>query len=140
MRKIYKIDCKIDYQKAYYSALKKVFSVTLFPRILINQNFINFEENFKKYAYFECFEAKNSQIFAKNVHNSYFDIGLFFFRKQQNLYLKLYDGTGHIASNFVTNIFDKIFAMGDNEFIKEKLQIQNDYKSLDISKLLKQKI
>ena len=140
MRKIYKIDCDINYEKAYYSALKKVFSVTLFPRILINANFKNFEKKLKKYADFIYFNAINSQIFAKKVHNGYFDIGLFFFKKANDTYLKVYDGTGHLAGTFVTNIFDKIFAMNNKEFELEKINIQNQYKSLNKNKLLKQKL
>ena len=140
MRKIYKIDCDINYEKACYSALKKVFSVTLFPRILINVNFKNFDKKLKKYAEFICFNAIDSQIFAKKVHNGYFDIGVFFFKKDNKTYLKVYDGTGHLAGNFVTNIFDKIFAMNNKEFELEKINIQNQYKSLNKNKLLKQKL
>ena len=125
--KNYEIKTKIDIQKMGYATLKKVHSPTLFPRILLNFKNQKIEEIFAKKANFDTILLSNSQIFAKKVHFANYDLGLFLYQKNNKIYLKLYDGTGHIASSFVTNIFDKVFAMTDLEFVKEMKAIDKLY-------------
>ena len=140
MSKIYKICDDLDLEKACYAALKKVYSVTLFPRILLNLKNDNFIKNFKKKAYFECFLEQKYQFFAKNVHLKCFDIGLFFYQKSKNFYLKIVDGNGLSAGDSVTNIFDFVFQLKGNDLINYTTQINNDYLSLKNKKLLIQNI
>ena len=136
---MYKICDSLDFEKACYGTLKKVFSQTLFPKILVNtQNHI-FEKIFQKYAHFECFLMQNSQKFAKKVHLDCFDIGLFFFEIYGNLYLKIYDGNGYVAGKFITNIFDYVFSLDRVQFKNYKKEVEKMYKSLRSKKLLVQK-
>ena len=125
-----------DIQKMCYATLKKVYSPTLYPRVLLNYKNKEIEEIFAKNIDFLCIFASNSQIFAKKVHNDDFDLGLFVYEKYNKTYLKIYDGTGHIASSFVTNIFDRVFSMTDLEFEAEKKYIKKLYSKIDKNKLL----
>ena len=136
--KKYELKTEQDFVKMCYGVLKKVYSPTLFPRVLININNKKIEQIFAKKANFLCIFEQNSQIFAKKVHNNDFDLGLFVYQKNKKIYLKLYDGTGHIASSFVTNIFDNIFAMDEVLFQKEVLQIEKQYSEINKSKLIVQ--
>ena len=136
--KKYEIKTKQDFIKMCYAALKKVYSPTLFPRVLANIKNKKIEQIFAKKADFLCIFEQNSQIFAKKVHNNNFDLGLFVYQKNKKTYLKLYDGTGHIASSFVTNIFDNIFSMDKILFQKEILQIEKQYSKINKSKLFVQ--
>ena len=136
--KKYEILSDIDFEKICYATLKKVFSPTLFPRVLSNYKNQKIEQIFTKKADFLCIFIEKSQIFAKKVHKKDFDLGLFFYSKNKKTYLKLYDGTGHIASSFVTNIFDNFFAMDKIDFEKEKKIIEKQYSKINKSKLIVQ--
>ena len=140
MNKTYKIKNDFDFEKVCYAALKKVYSVTLFPRILINIENDAFDKIFKKKAYFQCFLCEKQHIFAQNIHNMCFDIGLFFYKKQNNLYLKLYDGNGLSASKSITNIFDFVLNLDLENFLKFKKEINNLYGKLNKKKLLVQNL
>lgn len=140
MNKIYIIKDDLDLKKVCYAALKKVYSVSLFPRILINIENGIFNKIFKKKAYFQCFLCEKHKIFAKKVHFSYFDIGLFFYNKQNNFYLKIYDGNGLIASNSITNIFDYALNLDKNNFCTYKKKINKLYNKLNTKRLLVQDI
>ena len=140
MSKIYKICDDLDLEKVCYATLKKVYSVTLFPRILLNIKNDIFNKNFKKKAYFECILGQKYHFFAKNVHLRCFDIGLFFYQKNKNIYLKIVDGNGFNAGDSVTNIFDFVFQLSEKEFKNYATQINNDYRLLKNKKLLVQNI
>lgn len=138
MSKIYIIETDFDFKKVCYATLKKVYSVTLFPRILINIENTNFEKNFKKKAYFQCFLCQKHNIFAKKVHLCDYDIGLFFYQKQQKTYLKVFDGNGLIAGKSITNIFDFFMQLNKLQFLEYKKQVNKIYNSLNKKKLLVQ--
>ena len=141
--KTYHIFCDEQFERVAVSALKKVQNPTLFPRILTNLKNDTLIKNLQKYAYFCCFFEENSQKFANFVHSKCFDLGLFFKKlhcTKAKYLLKVYDGTGHLAGDFVTNIFDKMFNISSEEFLREKLKILGEYEKLDISKLLVQNI
>ncbi|HAJ77779.1 MAG TPA: hypothetical protein DCO89_01760 [Clostridiales bacterium] len=140
MNKEYKINDDLDIEKVCYATLKKVYSVTLFPRILINIENGLFDKIFKKKAYFQCFLCSKQQIFAKKVHNCYFDIGLFFYKKRNKLCLKMYDGNGIMAPPSITNIFDFALSLNADEFLKYKKEINAQYGKLNKKKLLVQNI
>ena len=140
MSKTYKIEFETDIEKVCYAVLKKVYSDTLFPRILINIESDAFYKNFKKKAYFQCFLCKNKQFFSKMVHNRCFDIGLFFFKKANNLYLKIYDGNGLMASFSITNIFDFVLNLNNKDFLKYKKEINLMYNKLNRKNLLVQNV
>lgn len=133
--KKYVIQNKIDIQKIGYATLKKVHSPTLFPKVLLNFKNKQIEEIFAKKVHFDSFFISVSQIFAKKVHFSDYDLGLFLYQKKGKTFLKLYDGTGHLASSFVTNIFDKIFLMTDLEFDREMKAIDIIYEKTNKKKL-----
>ena len=82
----------------------------------------------------------NSQYFSKITHKKYFDIGLYFFKKDSQTYLKIFDGNGLRACSFVTNIFDFFFSLSKTEFKKQAKQIEKMYEQLDVKTLLVQKI
>ena len=138
MIKKYLVSSNFDFEKICYATLKKVYSVSLFPRILINIQNDVFEKNFNKKAYFECFFTQKSVIFSKKVHKSCFDIGLFFYKKGSNLLLKIYDGNGFCAGKSITNIFDFCINLGMKEFEKYKKEIDKEYKKISRKKLLVQ--
>ena len=134
--KIYEIKTSLDYEKVCYASLKKIFSVTLFPRILINTQNLIFDKNFAKKLDFECFFTQNYRNFAKKVHFSDFDMGIFFFSKFDKIFVKLVDGNGRAAGSFITNIFDNVMCMSNQKFEEYKNQIDKLYGELDQSKLL----
>ena len=134
--KKYQIKTSQDIQKMCYAALKKVYSPTLYPRVLLNFKNKKIEEIFAKKAYFDAIFISNSHFFAKKVHNTDYDLGMFLYQKKDKTFLKLYDGTGHIASSFVTNIFDRTFSMTDLEFDLEKKYIKKMYSKINKKKLL----
>lgn len=136
MIKIYKIETKLDFEKVCYAALKKVFSVSLFPRILINIENPIFEKIFKKKACFQCFLCPKRNIFAKKVHFCDFDLGLFFYKNKQKTYLKVIDGNGLLAGKSVTNIFDYAIQLNIDQFKEYKKEINKIYNSLNKKKLL----
>ncbi len=137
--KKYLISSNFDYEKVCYATLKKVFSVTLFPRVLFNIQNPAFEKNFAKKLDFECFFEQKFKNFAKKVHNFDFDLGIFFFENDKKNYIKLVDGNGKLAGSFVTNIFDNVFSMSKNEFQRFKTKIDYEYSKLDKTKLLVEK-
>lgn len=139
MTKIYNIYSDVDFEKVAVSTLKRVFSVTLFPRVVSNIQNSVLTKNFAKNLDFECFFTENYANFAKKVHFGYFDMGIFFFKKQNKLCLKLVDGNGFPASSFVTNIFDYVFSLGQKDFENYKKNILMQYQSLDKNNLLVQK-
>lgn len=139
MQKFYIISTEIDFQKVAFGALKKVFSKTLFPKILANKRNGFLKTQIGKFAQFDTFCTQNEQTFSRHVHLFDYDIGLFFFKENSRLCLKLFDGTGLEASDYTTNIFDGIFCLNNSEFQKEKSAIEKKYISLDASKLLVQK-
>lgn len=136
--KRYIVKDNFDFEKICYATLKKVYSTTLFPRILINIQNSVFDKNFQKKAYFECFFTQKSAIFSKKVHNCCFDIGLFFYKTKINYHLKIYDGNGLCAGKYITNIFDFCFSLNENEFVDFKKNIDKEYKKLNSKKLLVQ--
>ena len=159
MRKIYQIKDQSDFEKVAFATLKKVYSPTILPSVLTNIQNGKFKKIFKKYAQIDAFLAKNMQNFAKNVHFSNYDIGLFFYQKpnynkktiltlqdltsQNNkindiLFLEIFDGNGLFASSFVTNIFDDMFFCTDEQFLQKKSQIENQYKKLNKKNILVQ--
>ncbi len=138
--KKYIIKSDFDFEKICYATLKKVYSVSLFPRILINAQNGIFEKNFNKKAYFECFFTQKSVIFSKKVHRDCFDVGLFFCEKDKKTILKIYDGNGYCAGKSITNIFDFCLNLNVKEFQNFKKQIDESYKKLNRKKLLFQKI
>jgi|GEM_PF-4398286 len=135
--KKYKIINDIDFEKVVYATLKKVYSPTLYPKILTNVNNKQFLTIFEKYAQIDVFLPINAQNFAKKVHFGDYDIGLYFV-KYKNLYLKIFDGNGILAGSFVTNIFDDFLFCSNQEFDKKKFEITNQYKKLKNKKLLVQ--
>ena len=138
--KIYRINSCQDYIKVAYATLKKVFSKSLYPRVLLNVKNSKIEQIFAKKCDFLCIFEQNSQKFAKKTHQQYFDIGLFFFQKNGDTYLKIYDGNGLVAGSFVTNIFDNFFALSKKELIEEIKKINTEYKSINAKNLLVQKV
>lgn len=136
--KKYQIKTEQDIEKMCYATLKKVHSPTLFPKVLFNFTNKKIDEIFSKKAHFDVFLQPNSQIFAKKVHFKDYDLGIFLLYKNGKTYVKLYDGTGHIASTFVTNIFDRMFAMTNLEFDCEKKIIDKLYAKTSKRKLLVQ--
>ena len=136
--KLYEIKTDEDFQKVAVATLKKVFSVSIFPRVLTNSISPTMQKIFSNRIELVCVNQLAIQKFAKMTHFSYFDLGLYFFKKDNNVFLKIFDGTGHSASSFVTNIFDKIFALNPDELLQETLAIQKKYDLLDKSKLLVQ--
>ena len=140
--KKYYIFCDEQFERVAVSALKKVFSPTLFPRILANLKNDILIKNLEKFSGFQVIFQENSQKFANFTHSRCFDIGLFFKKIDdcgKEYLLKIYDGTGHIAGDFVTNIFDKLLSISYDDFSREKCLIFNEYEKLDRSKLLVQK-
>ena len=135
--KIYKIDDEIDFEKVAFATLKKVYSPTLFPKILTNNVDKKFLKFFEKMAQIDVFLPKNAQNFAKNVYFGDYDIGLYFVKRKQ-IFLKIYDGNGLPAGNFVTNIFDDFLFCSFDEFLQKKKGIQSQYKKLKNKKLLVQ--
>lgn len=140
MQKIYYISKEDDFDKLAVGALKKVFSKTLFPRILANKDPFDFSKKFINLAEFGVFCTKNRQKFAKKVHMSDYDIGIFFFEKSSKNCFVVFDGTGQIASDFTTNTFDGVFCQNGTSFEIEKTQIFAKYARLDKKKLLVQKV
>lgn len=157
MSKIYQLNSKLDFQKTAIATLKKVFSPTLFPRVLTNIQRQDFIKIFKKYAQICIFLPKNEQIFAKKTHLGNFDLGLFFFHQSnlskkiilnlsdltqeienKTIYLKIFDGNGLPASSFVTNIFDDMFLCTDEQFEQKKQDVMDLYKGINKKKLLVQ--
>lgn len=136
--KKYQIKTEQDIEKMCYATLKKVHSPTLFPKVLFNFTNKKIDKIFSKKAHFDVFLQPNSQIFAKKVHFKDYDLGIFLLNKNGKTYVKLYDGTGHIASTFVTNIFDRMFAMTNLEFDCEKKIIDKLYSKTSKRKLLVQ--
>ena len=136
--KLYKIKTDIDFQKVAVATLKKVFSVSLFPRVLTNLSSKQMEDIFSGRIELVCVNLQKSQKFAHMTHFSCFDLGLYFFKKSDVMFLKVFDGTGHLASSFVTNIFDKVFSLNIADLKAETLAIQKKYDTLDKSKLLVQ--
>ena len=134
----YEIKSNLDLEKVSIAALKKVFSISLFPRIIYNIENPIFLKKIKKKADFQCFLCQNIKIFAKNVHFLDFDLGLFFFKKNKKLYVKIIDGNGIVAGKSVTNIFDYVFNLSENDFLKFKNEINALYKSVSKSKLLRE--
>lgn len=139
MTKIYDICSDFDFEKVAVAALKRVYSVTLFPRVVSNIQNSVLAKNFAKNIDFECFFTQKYANFAKKVHFDYFDLGIFFFKKQDKLCFKLVDGNGLPASSFVTNIFDYVFSLGQKDFENYKKNILMQYQSLDKNNLLVQK-
>lgn len=133
--KIYKIKCDIDYEKVAFATLKKVYSPTLYPRILTNCFDEKFLKLFENFAQIDAILPKNAQNFAKNVRIKGYDIGLFFFNKE-GYSLKIFDGNGLLAGSFVTNIFDDMFTCSNEHFFKKKKEITTQYKKLKVKKLL----
>ena len=157
MTKTYKINLQTDYQKIAIATLKKVFSRTVLPKILTNVFDENLSKIIKKYAQIDVFLPKNAQNFAKTVHLQCYDIGLYFetttkncskkilmmtdfssFKKFdfQNLTLKIFDGNGLFASDFITNIFDDMLFADENTFQQKKKAVLNEYKKINRKKLL----
>lgn len=138
MAKVYLIESNFDFKKISYAVLKKVYSTTLFPRVLLNiQNSI-LSENFAKNIDFECFFCENLEKFKKSVHRMHFDMGLFFYNKNNTFNLKLIDGNGFVAGESVTNIFDYVFSLTSDGLKEYGKKILNDYNALDKSKLLRE--
>ena len=135
--KTYKIKTDFDFEKVAFATLKKVYSPSLYPKILTNNLDENFLKIFEKMAQIDAFLPKNAQNFAKKVHFGDYDIGLYF-AKRKSLFLKIYDGNGQLAGSFVTNIFDDFLFCDDNEFLHKKKQIKSQYKKLEHKKLLVQ--
>lgn len=138
--KIYQIKTELAYEKVCYATLKKVFSVTLFPRVLLNIQNPVFDKIFSEKLDFECFFTQKFNEFSKKTHIFDFDIGIFFFEKDKSLFIKLIDGNGLLAGSFVTNIFDKVMNMSQNEFEVYKKQIDDSFSKLDKNKLLHENI
>ena len=136
--KKYIINDEFDLEKVALATLKKVFSPTLFPRVLTNLKNNVLINNFENLIDFVYVSEQKSQNFAKITHTKCFDLGLFFDFFDDCYILKLYDGNGILASSFVTNIFDKIFSLNKEDFLKEKNFVLNSYKKLNKEKLLKQ--
>lgn len=134
--KKYLIKNDLDFEKISIATLKKVYSATLFPRVISNIKNMTFKKNFAKNIDFECFFEQNLRIFAKKVHFFDFDLGLFFFEKHKKTYLVLVDGNGRCAGKTVTNFFDNVFAMDFVQFEKIKSQVKFEYKKLASKKLL----
>ena len=135
--KKYKIIDDIDFEKVAFATLKKVYSPTLYPKILTNINKKQFLTLFEKYAQIDVFLPKNAQNFAKKVHFGDYDIGLYFV-KYKNLYLKIFDGNVILAGSFVTNIFDDFLFCNKEQFIQKKNDVSKQYKKLKHKKLLVQ--
>lgn len=139
MTKIYDICSDLDFEKVAVAALKMVYSVTLFPRVVSTIQNSVLAKNFAKNIDFECFFTQKYANFAKKVHFDYFDLGIFFFQNSKKTKLKLVDGNGLSANSFVTNIFDYVFSLDQNELKNYKEHVIKQYQSLDKSKLLVQK-
>ena len=138
--KIYGIKTNQDYQKLAISALKKVKSQTLLPRILLNFKNGLVEIIFCGLVDFVEINQPNLKKFKLKTHSKYFDIGLFLFNKSGTNVLKIIDGGGHTAGEFVTNIFDKIFALNDADFLAEQKKVIGEYKKIGQSKLIIQQV
>lgn len=132
--KIYKIK-KDDFERVAFATLKKVFSPTLYPKVLTNIGDAEFLKMFDKMAKIDVFLPKNVQNFAQKVHFGNYDIGLYF-SKRKNIFLKIYDGNGLLAGSFVTNIFDDFLFCDDKKFLQKKCQLKRQYKNLNKQKLL----
>lgn len=138
--KIYIIKTNQDYQKLAISALKKVKSQTILPRILLNFKSEIITNIFCGLVDFVEINQPNIKKFKLKVHSKYFDIGLFLFNRAGTNMLKVIDGGGHMAGEFVTNIFDKVFSLNDTDFLAEQKKTIGEYKKIDKSKLIIQQV
>lgn len=136
--KKYKITSDSDFERVALGTLKKVFSPTLFPRVLTNLKNDILRKNFENIIEFSQINEQNSQKFAKFTHTRCFDLGLFFLCRDDCYLLKIYDGNGYLAGGFVTNIFDLMLSFSDDEFLTEKTKVLSEYKKLNKKKILKQ--
>src|SRR5574344_209537 len=131
--KIYLINDEIE--KVAYATLKRVFSATVFPRILTNCK-VGIEDFIEGRAFCKICLDKNYREMARLTHKKDFDIGIFFYKKDNKLLLKIIDGNGLTASDFTINIFDKFLLDEKLNFIYEKKLLDNTYKKLNTKKLL----
>lgn len=135
--KLYEIKSISDIERVALATLKKTFSPSMLPRVLTNKSFDGLDI-LSKFTDFRLFETDSSQKFAQSVHSKNFDLGLFFLKIGVKLFLKLFDGTGHRAGQFVTNIFDGLFSLDGKLLSLQKDKILREYDSLNQNKLIVQ--
>ena len=65
---------------------------------------------------------------------------VFFFKKANHLFLKIYDVNGLMASFSITNIFDFVLNLNNKDFLKYKKEINLMYNKLNRKNLLVQNV
>lgn len=102
----------IENQLFLAESLKQMFfNFVKKPNILLNISgkFDILVSNIKKYANVKVVKNSCIGIFSYMVHYAEFDIGLFFYEKDEKTYLNIYSGSGYPLSNHEFSFFENNF-------------------------------
>lgn len=131
----YQQNNKKFYKNIAVATLIKVYSKTVYPRVLTNYIDKSMQKLFKNRVF--CYKYSGLQkYFAKHVHINKYDIGLYFYKNKNNIYCKVYNGNGQIYDNTIKSVFDNIIFRNYKNYKKNKKNIKRQYKKTDKTKLL----
>jgi len=123
------------FERVATGCLAKVFSVTLYPKVATN---------FCNKQMLEIFDKKtdvllvldNDKSFAHKVHYKNCDIGMYFFKEKNQVFVKIFDGNGKICGKKTQSLIDDMFSCTYDTFLKKKKTVLQNYENLDINNLL----
>ena len=132
---VFQVKNKNDIKKLVLATQKRVFSHTVVPKVLINDNFDIFQKNSNN-TMLICKIIASIKNFKNYVHKNRYDVGLYFFTENKKNYCIIIDGNGTLACRSTISIFENILGLSENNIIQEKHQIQQKYKELKKQNLL----
>ena len=130
---IFCIKTKLDIKKVALATLKRVYSDTVVPRVLINSHIDSFIKHTNG-TIFLCQIDLPQNKFKSFVHDKNYDLGLFFYSDLGKNYVKIIDGTGRFACSRTVNIFLDIFLKDKNQLKIENNLLKKQLKTKKISK------
>ena len=136
MRYSYILQKKSDYKKIAVATLKRVFSPTVVPRVLLNGHL----DYFIKHTCGTIFLCQLNDVpkakFKQYVHKKNYDLDLYFYNCGKYTFVDIIDGNGNFASKHTLSIFDDIMLKSKRDVIDEFNLIIKTYKKLNIDDLL----
>jgi hypothetical protein len=134
-KSIFQINNKTDLKRVSFAMQKRVFSVTVVPRVLVNRYF-NFMISSTHNNIFLCCVNLEIKKFQHYVHAKNYDLGLYFFEQNGKIFVQIVDGTGQFASRHTTNIFADAFFRCGKELSTFCSEISKKYRNLSKKSLL----
>ncbi len=123
------------FERVATGCLAKIFSVTLYPKIATNFCNKQMLEIFdKKVDVLLVFDGEKQ--FAHKVHYKNCDIGMFFFRENNQIFVKIFDGNGKICGKKTQSLIDDMLMCTYNTFLEKKKIVQKNYQNLERQNLL----